>query len=744
MAGSCTPTSYDYDTKARKQVGTGKWVYCNTADKNVNNESCGTGDVVFIDSGFFSCQPKPTIGSAYFSPYIGFESINTCKNIKGFKYTSEVCKSWGDCLTSQSYKIYFNVDPNSSSAVKVNKSGWCKITIPDEKCLKSGGTMSGDSCTCPKRRFDDGACECVNGSNADGTCKSDAPQSETTPQQQSTGGQTGGQSTPSSSYGSESNSQRRQTSSNTKGACTWKTTEIPCNDAACLKTLGPNKKLYCNTNDPEACNTGAIVRSTIGPVQTVYDFKKCTANGWAEIDRTDVKQDCSAKTSAETCYSLDTGGTICYTQSSDSNIVTNIRLCVTSASPQQTPSAESNEAPAPSSESQCAIGEKDKSGYFMCNADTDCGPGKMPNKATKAHCVNVGRACKVCTATECGSGFTVKKVNGKPQGYCVTVQEQGCIDSNGKFARGKCDCGAGTWNPTTNKCDQSNEGPELITISGTIKDQLTGEPLEMATLAYDGTKGVLTDSDGKFELSNIASNTQFSISYVGCTPITKIASELVNVTIELKCDVDLDEFNVIEMDCTHVGEKEDTEQHKTNFKICEIEGCSNKRPCEGDMLPTNAATGECVSAGREGYKICIPITCDDGYTLNTETSLCEPTNVTDDTIPTDNPTNNTVVDAGPSKLEQAEENYKKAKENEQSLANRTLTSATTAATGLGMMAAASARSEQKADADAEQDMAAYLATFKCEYGKGMSTTAGNEEITLPGGNELLNYYQEYK
>ena len=90
------------------------------------------------------------------------------------------------------------------------------------------------------------------------------------------------------------------------------------------------------------------------------------------------------------------------------------------------------------------------------------------------------------------------------------------------------------------------------------------------------------------------------------------------------------------------------------------------------------------------------------------------------------------------------ERYKATKENEQSLANRTLTAASTAATGLGLMTAASAYSEKQADEAAEQDMSAYLATFRCEYGKGQSSKAGNEEITLPGGNELLGYYSEYK
>ncbi len=85
-----------------------------------------------------------------------------------------------------------------------------------------------------------------------------------------------------------------------------------------------------------------------------------------------------------------------------------------------------------------------------------------------------------------------------------------------------------------------------------------------------------------------------------------------------------------------------------------------------------------------------------------------------------------------------------AKAREQSFANRAVTAASTAATGIGAMAAASAIAEQRADAEAEKEMRAYIETMKCEYGNGQNVKLGNEEITLPGGNELLDYYTEYK
>ncbi len=86
-----------------------------------------------------------------------------------------------------------------------------------------------------------------------------------------------------------------------------------------------------------------------------------------------------------------------------------------------------------------------------------------------------------------------------------------------------------------------------------------------------------------------------------------------------------------------------------------------------------------------------------------------------------------------------------AKETEQSLANRTLTAATTAATGIGAMQLAQGLTEQKADAAADRDMTAYMATMRCSYADGKSVKAGVEEIELPGGNDakIMKYRNEY-
>ena len=178
---------------------------------------------------------------------------------------------------------------------------------------------------------------------------------------------------------------------------------------------------------------------------------------------------------------------------------------------------------------------------------------------------------------------------------------------------------------------------------------------------------------------------------------------------------------------------------------------------EEDVVTTIAAT--CEESG--GILDADGTTCKcettNGLKANADNTLCEciQSNMTFDattkkcTVSTDAITDNlgNIVNNITNKNEQldkAVDAYKKAKDNEQSLANRTLTAASTAATGLGMMTMASAKAEQKADEEAEQDMKAYLATFKCEYGRGQSVKASEEEVTLPGGNELVNYYQEYK
>ena len=96
-------------------------------------------------------------------------------------------------------------------------------------------------------------------------------------------------------------------------------------------------------------------------------------------------------------------------------------------------------------------------------------------------------------------------------------------------------------------------------------------------------------------------------------------------------------------------------------------------------------------------------------------------------------------------LEDKKKAYDDAKAKEQSTANKTLTALTTAATGIGGMELAMGLSEKKADEAADQDMNAYLLTFRCTYANGKVVKGGPDEIELPGGNDekLMKMRSEY-
>ncbi len=96
-------------------------------------------------------------------------------------------------------------------------------------------------------------------------------------------------------------------------------------------------------------------------------------------------------------------------------------------------------------------------------------------------------------------------------------------------------------------------------------------------------------------------------------------------------------------------------------------------------------------------------------------------------------------------LETKQSAYDSAKEKEQSSANRILTAATTAATGIGAMEFARGLAEQRADKAADEDMTAYIEKFRCTYGNDGNVTASKDPIELPGGNDenLMNLRSEY-
>ncbi|MBQ3084694.1 MAG: hypothetical protein IJC46_04495, partial [Clostridia bacterium] len=94
------------------------------------------------------------------------------------------------------------------------------------------------------------------------------------------------------------------------------------------------------------------------------------------------------------------------------------------------------------------------------------------------------------------------------------------------------------------------------------------------------------------------------------------------------------------------------------------------------------------------------------------------------------------------KIDELQAESDAAHEKENSTANRLLGAAGIGATGIGAMQMMSGMAEQNADEDAENQMKAYLATFRCNYG-GLSHKGGEMAIELPGAGDLLPLYTEY-
>ena len=83
-----------------------------------------------------------------------------------------------------------------------------------------------------------------------------------------------------------------------------------------------------------------------------------------------------------------------------------------------------------------------------------------------------------------------------------------------------------------------------------------------------------------------------------------------------------------------------------------------------------------------------------------------------------------------------------AKEKEQSFENRMLSGAAMGAGGQGGQMMSAAMAEQNADKEAEEQMAAYIATMHCKYGD-TNIEYGQEEVVLPGVEEMIGLKQEY-
>ena len=155
---------------------------------------------------------------------------------------------------------------------------------------------------------------------------------------------------------------------------------------------------------------------------------------------------------------------------------------------------------------------------------------------------------------------------------------------------------------------------------------------------------------------------------------------------------------------------------------------------KNDLCVCNAEEKHLTQTPAQGYSIC---RCMDGYKRNNENNSATGECVYAPEIKTQIKRDDMAMQRD------AEDAYRNEYDNAQSWANKGTTALSTLMTGEGAMMAARAIAEKIADDDAEEKMSEYVSTMKCEYGGGQSVNLGDTE-TLPGGNELANYYAEYK
>ncbi len=146
-------------------------------------------------------------------------------------------------------------------------------------------------------------------------------------------------------------------------------------------------------------------------------------------------------------------------------------------------------------------------------------------------------------------------------------------------------------------------------------------------------------------------------------------------------------------------------------------------------LPRKAKSGTRKWDAESQKEICIVTECESGYSISDDKLSCQSKLSEADSR---------------ARVDELRENAKKMHDKETSTANKLIGAAGIGATGIGTSQALSALSEQRADNRAENDMRAYLATIKCDYGTGKTVNGGDTGIELPGGNELTQYVTQYK
>lgn len=299
---------------------------------------------------------------------------------------------------------------------------------------------------------------------------------------------------------------------------------------------------------------------------------------------------------------------------------------------------------------------------------------------------------KECTLTECKSAR-----------YKLTGQTQATKINN-------VSC---TTDPDY-QCDDDNTECKPITIGDACVDQVgadctdqAGDHVRTATYEWDGNKlnCVIKKCDDHFMLDN----DKKCVASDGPCDQNRLA------------DIEHATRGELKNGTCHVTEC-DPGYEVLNDACVEISG-----KCKS--LPRKAKSGTRAWDEKTGKEICIVTECESGYSISDDKLSCQSKLSETDSR---------------ARVDELRENAKKMHDKENSTANKLIGAAGIGATGIGTSQALSALSEQRADDRAEDDMRAYLATIKCDYGTGKTVNGGETGIELPGGNELTQYVTQYK
>ena len=370
-----------------------------------------------------------------------------------------------------------------------------------------------------------------------------------------------------------------------------------------------------------------------------------------------------------------------------------------------------------------------------------------PNSQTKPNngeCLCTTGNTKYLVGNNCNEGTACISTGGDPtnDSKCNCPEHMRAVKLHADSDIEVCECDKGYhYRDPMRRWEGCVKINDTVTISGTVVDN-NGETIPYATVKVsNSSSGTTTDNNGKFSLANVPNTEYVTFSSIGYKTTTWAATDLQEATVRMYTNTEtLNEVTVTASPLTPEQSEQITMPGTPN-KACEYSGGTyqnNQCTCDSNEYlepyePENAKDHTICTCMRGYKRKNAKMDTNGNTTWYPEKDPCIPANDYEIQIKRDDM----------AMQRDAEAAYRNEYDNAQSWANKGTTALSTLMTGEGAMMAARAIAEKKADNEAKREMAEYVSKMKCEYGGGQSVNLGDTE-TLPGGNELANYYAEYK